>query len=329
MGDPQAPFTRVLEVLKVHGLLANERLVDDVHLVVMGDYFDYDGRDERAEAAQSSARLLGWLLSHPEEQVTLIVGNHDLARVGELVRFDEATFARALEEADRAYYDKSPLRPEEEFKAEFDVPCWEVIARDFSSFKERQRTIVADMLSSRRLRAAFAPSAHVLMVHAGVTVDALETLGADGAKDARVVAQALNRALYDAFEAWRTDTKKPLAIEGLHTPGSAAGEGKGIFYHRPALDPAAAPGRRFHPSRLPVGLTQAIGHIGDKKCRELLGLDPTAAEEGPLRHMIVRGNDFVYTRGVPQEIPEDAATMIFTDGTMRRADAAKYELFGL
>ncbi len=328
MGDPQAPFARVMEVLKVRELLSGDKLADDVHLVVMGDYFDFGERDARAEAVEGSARLIAWLVSHAEEQVTLIAGNHDLARVGELAHFDDATFARAQAEADKAYYDKAPLRPEQAFKDEFDLPTWELAARDFSTFKERQRALVADLLSAKRMRAAFAPSARVLMVHAGVTQAQLALAGAGAATDARVLANALNRALYAGFDAWRAGTTRKLEIAGLHAPGNAAGEGSGFFYHRPATEPSASPGRRFHPRDLPVGLTQVVGHIGDKKCRELLGMDPAAAKDGPLRHLVARGESVHYAHGLPDlTATPDAATMIFTDGGMLRAEPADYELF--
>ena len=328
IGDPQAPFARVMDVLRARGLLAGDKLVDDVHLVVMGDYFDYGQKEDRAESADASAHLIAWLVSHAEEQVTMLCGNHDLARVGELARFDDATFLRAQEEADKAYYDKAPARPEQAFKDEFDVPSWEICARDFGAFKERQRALVTDLLSARRLRAAFAPTANVLMVHAGVTTDALDTAGAGEAKDARVMATALNRVFYAAFDAWRTKTAgDKLAIPGLHTPGDAKGEGTGIFYHRPAKDPSKAPGRRFDPTSLPAGLTQVIGHIGDRKCRELLEQDPAAAKDGVLRHMIVQGKSVHYAHGLPDEIPDGAAAMIFTDGGMRTCEPADYEVF--
>jgi hypothetical protein len=329
MGDPQAPFEHVLDVLKAHGLLGPDgKIAKDVKLVVMGDYFDYGGRDERAEAQQSAAKLLGWLLRHAEERVTLLAGNHDLARIGELVAFDDATFARAQAEADLGYYDKKPERPEEDFKKEWNVPSWEVIARDFSAFTARQRTIVIDMMSAQRLRAAFAPSADLLMVHAGVTEDTLDALGIPGERDARVIAQKVNRAFYDAFKAWRqTSAPAPFGVPGLHMPGNAEREGTGMFYHRPSNDPAKSPGRRFAPTRLPVGIAQVIGHVGDKKSRELLGQPVDGAKDGVLRHLVVKGDSATYGHGVPAEWQADAATTIFCDGGMRTAKAAEYQLF--
>ena len=328
MGDPQAPFERVMEVLRANSCLGqHDKLAGDVHLVVMGDYFDYGAQSDRADAAAAAAKLLGWFVSHAEEQVTLLLGNHDLARIGELLRFDDATFARAQTEADAGYYDEKPQRPEEEFKQEFDVPGWELVARDFTAFRERQKKLVVDALSAKRLRAAYAPAADTLMVHAGVTQDNLQSLGIPAERDARIIAQRLNRALYEAFDLWRSNPQAPFFIPGLHAPGSQRGEGTGIFYHRPSLDAKEGDGRRFHPSRLPTGLMQVIGHIGDKKCRELLEANPEEAKNGPIRHLSVKGSEIRYARGLPQEAGSEHATVIFIDGTLRDAEPSEYELY--
>ena len=42
MGDPQAPFAKVLEVLDHHHALDDDKLASDVVLVSIGDHFDYD-----------------------------------------------------------------------------------------------------------------------------------------------------------------------------------------------------------------------------------------------------------------------------------------------
>lgn len=94
VGDPQAPFAAVMAVLDHHGLLDGDRLRGDVRLVAIGDYFDYD-LDDPVGAGLEGLRVLRWLVSHDEEQVVLLAGNHDLARVMELAQIDDATFARA------------------------------------------------------------------------------------------------------------------------------------------------------------------------------------------------------------------------------------------
>src|SRR6185436_2588184 len=101
VGDPQAPLAAFVAILETHGLLGGDgRLAEDVHLVSMGDHFDWGARAEREAVARSGLELLAWLAAHPAEQVTLILGNHDMGRVGELAGFDDATFRAAQAEAD-------------------------------------------------------------------------------------------------------------------------------------------------------------------------------------------------------------------------------------
>ena len=72
MGDPQAPFAKVLEVLDRHGALAGDRLAGDVTLVSIGDHFDYDHRDP-VTAGEEGLRLLSWLASHDPAQVAILL----------------------------------------------------------------------------------------------------------------------------------------------------------------------------------------------------------------------------------------------------------------
>ena len=160
------------------------------------------------------------------------------------------------------------------------------------------------------------------------------------------MAAALNAALRDAVATWPAG--EPLSIGALHRPGlPTTGEGRGIFYHRPSnpsgrdsVDPSlfqGPPRRRFDPRTLPRGLTQVIGHIRDKKCRELLAgwHDGTAPVDGPLRHLHSNGRSVRYLRGLPRDHGSDGgqdaslATMIFTDGGMLHADEAAYALYDL
>ena len=104
IGDPQASLRRFLTILEGHGLLGDDgRLEDEVHLVSLGDHFDWGDREGREEAASSGLRILAWLAAHPPDQVTLILGNHDLARMGELAGFDDEGFRLAQAEADGIY----------------------------------------------------------------------------------------------------------------------------------------------------------------------------------------------------------------------------------
>ena len=101
IGDPQAPLEKFLSILDHHGLLAEDGwLRRDVRLVSMGDHFDWGKPSERDQSASEGPQLLAWLAGHPPAQVVIIVGNHDLGRVGELASFDDASW-RAAREAGR------------------------------------------------------------------------------------------------------------------------------------------------------------------------------------------------------------------------------------
>src|SRR3954452_15953506 len=94
MGDPQAPYAKLVEVLAQHGALEGDRLAADVVLVSIGDHFDYDFRDWRT-AGQEGLRFLRWLASHDAAQVKLLLGNHDVSRVMELIAITDDRFAAA------------------------------------------------------------------------------------------------------------------------------------------------------------------------------------------------------------------------------------------
>lgn len=333
-----------LAILDRHGLLGDDgRVREDVALVSIGDHFDWGGPGRREEAARSGLLLLAWLAAHPPDQVALIAGNHDLARVGELIGFDDATFAAAQEEADVAYRGgatdaAAEGRLLERFPA---LATAETAARDLATFRTGQRALVMELLRAGRFLLGLAADHDLLLCHAGVTADDLLGIGApvERQRDARAVAGALNEALDAAVRGW--DGRGPFAIPGLHQPGSAAtGEARGMLLHRPghpAVDRKSElydgpPRRRFDPRWLPGGLTQAIGHIRDKKCRQLLGpwSDGTPPRDGPLRHLRVTGDAVRYARGLPADDDPGAATILFLDGGMNFvADPAKYELLDL
>lgn len=341
IGDPQAPIERFFTILAEHALLgADGRLADDVMLVSMGDHFDYGKASERARAAEGGLRILSWLAAHPCDQVVILAGNHDLGRVGELARYEDAGFTAAQAEADAAYGDGTTDKAlEAGFLARHpDVPSAEVVARDFSAFLARQRDLVLALLRGRRMRLAYAPAKDLLLVHAGITTDDLETIGVGAHASAADIADALDDALAAAVARWKG---APLEIPGLHRPGSAKlGEGRGILYHRPSdparEDPAlfdGPPRRRYDPRRLPRGLVQAIGHIRDAKCRKLLAgwvaKDDSASPEGGLRSLRTDGTDVLYARGTPRDAGSSEAVMLFTDGGMAHADPDHYALLDL
>ena len=338
IGDPQADITRFFAVLDRHGLLgADGGLRPEVQLVSVGDHFDWGPASERDQVALSGTRLVAWMASHPADQAVLLLGNHDLGRVGELADFTDARFAAAQAEADVLYRGGDPdAARERDFLARYpEVPTVELIARDFGTFREEQRTWVEFLLRARRFRVAHAASEHLLVLHAGVTREDLNELGVPEPRQAHApaAAEALNRALDSAVDAWK---RGPFCIPGLHHPGNAVyGEGRGIFYQRPSRRPedaalqAATPRRRFDPHRLPSGLIQVVGHTRDKRSRELLAATHEAPRDGVLRHLITDGTQLHYGVGAPRPIGEREAAVIFTDGGMRESPLELFELLDL
>ena len=338
IGDPQADITRFLALLDRQGLLGPDgRLRPEVRLVSVGDHFDWGRAHEREAVATSALRLLAWMASHPADQAVLLLGNHDLGRVGELAGFTNARFAAAQVEADRIYQgDDTDEARERDFLTRYpEVPNVELIARDFGTFREVQRDWVEHLLRARRFRVAHAAAEDLLVLHAGVTTEDLRAVGLPESQwtHAPAVADALNRALDTAVAAWK---QGPLSIPGLYHPGSAVyGEGRGIFYQRPSLRPedaahrAATPRRRFDPRRLPPGLIQVVGHTRDKRSRELLALPQEEARDGVLRHLVTDGTTLHYRPGAPPPTGPGEAVLVFTDGGMRESPLELFELLDL
>jgi len=338
IGDPQADITRFFALLDRHGLLGPDgRLRPEVRLVSVGDHFDWGSPHERDAVASSALRLLAWMASHPSDQAVLLLGNHDLGRVGELADFTDARFAAAQAEADRIYRsDDTDAALERDFLSRYpEVPNAELVSRDFGTFREEQRTWVAFLLRARRFRVALAAAEDLLVLHAGITREDLRTMGLSEREwhRAPAVAEALNQTLDAAVAGWK---EGPLVIPGLHHPGSASyGEGRGIFYQRASLRSedaahhAATPRRRFHPCRLPPGLTQVVGHTRDKRSRELLELPASEARDGVLRHLVTDGTAVHYHLGAPPPSGPGEAVVVFTDGGMRESPLETFELFDL
>lgn len=324
IGDPQAPLSTFLGILDRHGLLgADGTLVEDVHLTSVGDHFDYGGADRARAAARDGTALMAWLAAHHASRVTIIAGNHDLGRVGELAGFDDATFRVAQERAVRVYA-SGDVEAEAALLAAYPaLPSAEIAARDFSSFEVRQRDLVTRLLRTGRMRLARAVGQR-LIVHAGVTRSDVE------GDDAGAIATWLNDRLDAAVATWSSG---PFVIEGLHHPGNARdGEGGGVLYHRPAWPGAdrrwfeGPSRRRFDPMDLPRGVVQIVGHIRDRKCRALLGVGGDAID-GPLR--VLRVPHRTYERGTIESVADDEAAMVFVDGGMGYGGAQRYELLDL
>jgi hypothetical protein len=336
MGDPQAPLEAILSILAHHGLLADHgRLRDDVRLVSIGDHFDWGPVEDRARAAYDGLRTIAWLASHPADQVVLLAGNHDLARVGELARFTDEQYERARSEADQGYRHARPARPEAHFRDEYELPSWEVAARDLSAFRSAQREWVAALLRAGRLRLACSLGG-VLLTHAGVSTHELDALGLsdDARADPDAVSDALEARLAKAVRGWRAE---PFRIPQLHAPGDAQGEGAGMLYHRFSTRDEGAWSvrpdglrRRTAVRDLAPSLVQAIGHVRDKKSLSLLGLDPSAATVGRLRTLAVHDGRWRYETEVrADQWPAHSGVIVHLDGAMLEAEPERYELFDL
>jgi hypothetical protein len=330
IGDPQAPLDTFLSILDAHGLLGDDgRLKGEAGLVSMGDHFDWGKAEQRTQATLEGSAILSWLAAHPPDQVQIVFGNHDLARVGELAPFTDETFAAARAEADAAYQGGAvdPALQTALLAKYPTLPKAEVLARDFSCFDVAQRVLVTRLLKEKRARLAVAPAADLLLVHAGLTTAELRWLNVPR-RDAFTTAAALNQFVDDRLDRWNGEG--PLDLTPLHQAGSAkGGEGQGILFHRganPSLKPVTRADRRFDPRDLPRWVCQAIGHISDKKCRELLGdwAPPGAPIYGKIRSLRLDAQAVRYQLGC-----EEGDALVFLDGGMNHVDPAQYELFDL
>lgn len=355
MGDPQAPFGKVLDVLAGHDALDGERLASDVVLVSIGDHFDYDLRDP-VGAAREGLQLLRWLASHEPAQVVLLLGNHDASRVMELATISDDEFqrarllARSIDETERtAGKDAAEARRRAEYEPAFPtLPPPGVVGRDYAAFTTEQRALVMELLLAGRFHlattGALADGRTALLTHAGVTTRELGLLGVTA--EAQTIAAALEAHLVRAVDHVRDDWQRgelaPLSLAPLHVTGSRGEEGGGLLYHRPSnpqradADPAWALAptrpRRFDPRTLPVGLTQVAGHTGHAKCMQELGAwvaaSARARAHGGIRTLRCAAGQVTYDLGVAP--PADGvAELILVDGEMRRVDARDVALLPL
>lgn len=338
IGDPQASIEKFFAILERNHVRIGDRVAEDTRLISIGDHFDWGRPDEREHATKSGTALFEWLLAHDAEQTIIILGNHDLARVGELAGFDQETYEAAREEADRAYRGNRRNDVDKEAEAKLlekypSIPTAELIARDFSCFEVRQRELVKKAIHEGRAKLAYATARDRLFVHAGVTRDDLFAIGMSlmEMEDAFAIAAAMEAFFKRRVAAWLDG---PLDLSPLHVPGDAVlGEGRGIAYQRPSHPSTSdaalfegPPRRRFDPRTLPLSITQVIGHIRDEKCRKLLGpwVEDAPEPPGRLRSLATDGHRVRYVNGVQKD-----ARMIFIDGAMRDAEIERYELFEL
>jgi len=348
MGDPQGPFDKLLAVLDNHGALRDGRLADDVVLISIGDHFDYDFQDWYT-AGQHGLRFLRWLASHDDAQVKLLLGNHDVSRVMELISVTDERFGDARELAQSL--DGDPAL-DATFRAAFpELPSPGLVGRDFASFSVAQRTLVMELLLAGRFHLALAgelPGGRgVLLTHAGVTNRELEMLNLRGAPaEPRTIANALQARLASALGRvrgdWMSGIPTPLSLEPIHVAGIPGEEGGGLLYHRPtnperpdadrSWELAFARPRRFDPRTLPIGLAQIAGHTGHNKCLAELGPWSTEAargrKHGGIRTLRLAGDTVTYDLGVPDPADE-VADLILIDGELRRVPAAEVALLPL
>jgi hypothetical protein len=341
MGDPQAPFAKVKELLDLHGALKGDRLADDVVLVSIGDHFDYDYRDPET-ASREGLAILRWLASHDPEQVVLLFGNHDAARVMELATISDAEIAQAREASHRmTAHDFALAYPA--------LPAAGVVGRDYASFTSEQRALVMELLLAGRFHLAVTgellDGRTALITHAGVTGRELALLGVPA--DVFAIAGALEAQLAAAVERVATDWERgalaPLSLAPLHHAGPPGEEGGGLLYHRPSnrsTNPAGGAAwntdrpRRFDPRTLPP-ITQIAGHSGHAKCvQELADWCAPGAhsrKHGGIRTLRVCDGTVCYDMGVAPPVA-GAADLILIDGELRRLpafDVALLEIRGV
>lgn len=358
IGDPQTTDERFFAILEAQGLLGPDGwLRADVGLVSIGDHFDFREPEgwSAARVGACGGRILAWLASHPADQVVVILGNHDTARVMELWRIsdDEMDQARALahqiREAEAAGEVASELR--KTFARAFpDFPTPQIAWRDYTCFHSSQRALVQKLLVTGRVQLALAAEVPgqgpALLTHAGITRRELSELDLADERRPEVIADALNRALEGAVgrvsEAWQAGRPLRLRLEPLHVAGTTGEEGGGLLYHRPA-DPsregaasawASRNRRRYHPKDIPAGLLQVCGHMGHPKGLEELGRWATpAARELPLgaprrldvvsRSEAPEDLEIAYApwRGDEARLPgEGSRRLLLIDGDMNHAE---------
>ena len=321
IGDPQTSLQRFLGALRAHHALDGEdRLRSGVCLLSIGDHFDFHPPPGWTVDAVGRAGLsiLSWLRSHAPEQVGILAGNHDVCRVMELYRIDDAGFAAARAAGDSPdFADRFP-----------DIPTPGIAQRDFSSFSAAQRVLIQRLLLEGRMRLAATgstPSGQpLLLTHAGVTTRELALLGIPDVRCPTVIAAALNSFLDARLERVRADWEAgrlvPLDLSPVHLAGTSGQEGGGLLYHRPQSRPLGSwelkGARRYHPSALPEGLLQVCGHTQHAKMSRLLEEVPEV-RSGALRSLWFSSQTH-YQEGLIER--EDGA-MWMVDSSLHHASA--------
>jgi hypothetical protein len=347
IGDPQTTLKKFLGILEGHGLL-DERgaLREDVGLVSIGDHFDFPSHEGKtlAETGRDGADILRWLAEHAPDQVVILLGNHDTARVMELALESDASFEEARHHALECKAERPPGDKTRAFVERHpNLPTPEVAYRDYATFAVYQRRLVQQLLLAGRAHLACVGhhgGRPALLTHASVTNAEVAELGVE--PSAAAIAHALEARLREAVArvrgAWERDELVALDLEPLHVAGCEGREGGGLLYHRASQheDPTGAEApraqRKFPPRALPRGLVQVQGHCGHHKCREELAswLGPLARERerGGLRTLAVGESAILYEQGIAPARAEDA-TVYFIDIEMNQESVTDFPLFEL
>ncbi len=347
IGDPQTTFERFLRILRGHDLLDEMgSLRPEIGLVSIGDHFDFQSHDKKplADTGRDGADTLRWLAKHPREQVVILLGNHDTARVMELAFESDESFADARALAAECKAEDPPGEKHREFSARYSrIPTPGIAHRDYSAFAVDQRKLVQELLLAGRMRLACLGhhgGRPALLTHAGITDAQVTELGV--APEAAALALALEARLRAAVArvrgAWERGELAALDLEPLHFAGREGREGGGLLYHRASQNAdkagsdAPVARRKFHPRHLPRGLVQVHGHCGHHKCleelAEFLGPSAAARSRGGLRTLAVGATSTVYDGGVVPARDEDA-TVYFIDIEMNSPDVTDFPLFEL
>jgi hypothetical protein len=329
LGDPQAPFSQFLGVLRAADVIdRHDALHADVTFLSMGDHFDFRPREgqTRQDVGREGLKTLRWLLDQPTEQVQILCGNHDSARVMELATLSDADFDLAQTLAEPELFTRYPT-----------LASTGIVQRDLCSFLVAQRALVQEALLSGRMRLATvvrtSSGREVLATHAGVTTRELDLLGLPRTRDPHVLANALNTLLHERLDrvrpAWSRQELAPLDLSPLHLPGRSGEEGGGLMYHRPQTTPpddwSTRGRRRYHPRELPTGLLQLCGHTHHHKMTRLLPERAKAVpDDGHVRTLLYRaGTDEVVYHSGAYEPGADEGAMWMIDGWMSERDHAR------
>lgn len=345
VGDPQTSFARFVAILDHHGLIGGDGwLRAEVGLVSMGDHFDYHSTEPLDVVGREGQRILAWLAAHPRDQVRLLLGNHDAARVIEFGAFTDDRFQQLAAEIKTLAKSELPA-----FTQRHGVASAGLVERDYSSWNEAQRAQVQSLLLASRYElalVALVDHVPVLFTHAGVTKRELTLLNLAADSSALAVRSALQWQLHAAIEAVRADWERkfptPLSLEPLHVSPAPGREAGGLLAHRPAnpnrpgienhaweWDPERP--RRFAIDQLPTAFDQAVGHTGRGTLeRELVPWNAGLSKQpGPIHTLHFGRGEPSIEEGVGARREASARVFMLDPSMSKLADPAHARLMPL